>query len=150
MATEEIWALNSQNNQNEIIRLLSQDANLNQDTKRGLQKLTVTLNSWQQELNKAFNEIVIPHLVEQDVHEMNLLHKAKQEKQEQIRANMRSFWLSQNNAAAAARVPQVEKSLHTKHIILKNDFVIKGFDPSKGTYIEPLLLEGKVAVSDYL
>ena len=117
MATEEIWALNSQNNQNEIIRLLSQDANLNQDTKRGLQKLTVTLNSWQQELNKAFNEIVIPHLVEQDVHEMNLLHKAKQEKKEQIRANMRSFWLSQNNAAAAARVPQVEKSLYTKHII---------------------------------
>ena len=81
---------------------------------------------------------------------MNLLHKAKQEKQERIRENMRSFWLSQNNAAAAARVPQVEKSLYTKHIILKNDFVIKGFDPSKGTYIEPLLWEGKVAVSDFL
>ena len=142
MATEEIWAFNSQNNQNEIIRLLSQDVNLNQDTKRGLRKLTVNVNSWQQELTRVFNEIEIPHLGEQDVHEMNLLHKAKQEKQEKIRENMRSFWLSQNNAAAAARVPQGEKSLYTKHIILKNDFVIKGFDPSKGTYIEPLLWEG--------
>ena len=44
MATEEIWAFNSQNNQNEIIRLLSQDVNLNQETKRGLQKLTVNVN----------------------------------------------------------------------------------------------------------
>ena len=124
MATEEIWAFNSQNNQNEIIRLLSQDVNLNQETKRGLQKLTVNVNSWQQELTRVFNGIEIPHLREQDIHEMNLLHKAKQEKQEKIKKNIRSFWLSQNNAAAAARVPQVEKSLYTKHIILKNDFVI--------------------------
>ena len=38
MATDEILAFNSQNNQNEIIRLLSQDVNLNQETKQGLQK----------------------------------------------------------------------------------------------------------------
>ena len=55
---------------------------------------------------------------------MNLLHKAKQEKQEKIRENMRSFWLSQNNAAAAARVPQVEKSLYTKHIISSSKALI--------------------------
>ena len=82
MATEEIWAFNSQNNQNEIIRILSQDVNLNQETKQGLQKLTINVNSWQQELTRLFNEIEIPHLGEQDVHKMNLLHKAKQEKQE--------------------------------------------------------------------
>ena len=34
MATDEILAFNSQNNQNEIIRLLAQDVNLNQETKR--------------------------------------------------------------------------------------------------------------------
>ena len=71
-----------------IIRILSQDVNLNQETKRGLQKLTVNVNSWQQELTRVFNEIEIPHLGEQDVHEMNLLHKAKQEKQEKIREIM--------------------------------------------------------------
>ena len=76
----EIWAFNSQNNQNKIIRLLTQDVNLNQETKQGLQKLTINVNSWQQELTRLFNEIEIPHLGEQDVHEMNLLHKAKQEK----------------------------------------------------------------------
>ena len=57
MATEEIWAFNSQNNQNEIIRLLSQDVNLNKETKRGLQKLTVNVNSWQQDLTRVLNEI---------------------------------------------------------------------------------------------
>ena len=43
MATEEIWAFNSQNNQNEIIQLLSQDVNLTQETKRGLQKHKKTI-----------------------------------------------------------------------------------------------------------
>ena len=125
MATDEILAFNSQNNQNEIIRLLTQDVNLNQETKRGLQKLTVNLNSWQQELTRIFDEIDIPRLSEQDVHELNLLHKAKQERQEKIRDN--------NNARAAALVPPVEKSLYTKHVTLKNDFVVKGFDPATGT-----------------
>ena len=95
-------------------------------------------------------EIEIPRLAEQDVHELNLLHKAEQKRQDKIRENMRNFWLAQNNAQAAARVPPVEKSLYTKHVILKNDFVIKGFDPATGTYIQPLLWEGKVAVSDFL
>ena len=94
MATDEILAFNSQNNQNEIIRLLAQDVNLNQETKRGLQKLTVNVNSWQQELTRVFDEIEIPRLAEQDVHELNLLHKAKQELQDKIRENMRNFWLS--------------------------------------------------------
>ena len=84
MATDEILAFNSQNNQNEIIRLLTQDVNLHQETKRGLQKLTVNLNSWQQELTRLFDEIVIPRYAEQDVHEINLLHKAKQDRQKQI------------------------------------------------------------------
>ena len=150
MATDEILAFNSQNNQNEIIRLLAQDVNLNQETKRGLQKLTVNVNSWQQELTRIFDEIEIPRLAEQDVHELNLLHKAKQERQDKIRENMRNFWLAQNNARAAARVPPVEKSLYTKHVILKNDFVIKGFDPATGTYLQPLLWEGKVSVSDFI
>ena len=72
MATDEILAFNSQQNQNEIIRLLAQDVNLNQETKRGLQKLTVNINSWQQELTKIFDEIAIPRLAEEDVHELNL------------------------------------------------------------------------------
>ena len=150
MATDEILAFNSQNNQNEIIRLLTQDVNLNQETKRGLQKLTVNLNSWQQELTRIFDEIDIPRYSEQDVHEINLLHKAKQERQDKIRENMRLFWLAQNNAQAAARVPSAEKSLFTKHVILKNDFVVKGFDPATGTYIQPLLWEGKVSVADFI
>ena len=66
MATDEILAFNSQNNQNEIIRSLAQDV-----------KLTVNVNFWQQELTRVFNEIEIPRLGEQDVHELNLLHKAK-------------------------------------------------------------------------
>ena len=111
MATEEVLAFNNQTNQNEIIRLLSQDANLHQETKRGLQKLTVNLNSWQQELTRLFDEIVIPRYTEQDVHEINLLHKARHERQQQIRDNMRAFWLAQNNARAAALVPAVEKSI---------------------------------------
>ena len=135
MATEEVLAFNSQNNQNEIIRLLTQDVNLHQETKRGLQKLTVNLNSWQQELTRLFDEIDIPRYAEQDVHEINLLNKAKQERQQQIRDNMRAFWLAQNNARAAALVPAVEKSLYTKHVTLKNDFLVKGFDPATGTYI---------------
>ena len=150
MATDEVLAFNSQNNQNEIIRLLTQDVNLHQETKRGLQKLTVNLNSWQQELTRLFDEIDIPRYAEQDVHEINLLNKAKQERQQQIRDNMRAFWLAQNNARAAALVPAVEKSLYTKHVTLKNDFVVKGFDPATGTYIQPLLWEGKVCVADFI
>ena len=150
MATEEVLAFNSQNNQNEIIRLLTQDANLHQETKRGLQKLTVNLNSWQQELTRLFDEIVIPLYTEQDVHEINLLHKARQERQQQIRDNMRAFWLARNDARAAALVPAMDKPLYTKHIILKNDFLVKGFDPVTGTYIQPLLWEGKVSVADFL
>ena len=84
MATDEILAFNIQNNQNEIIWLLAQDVNLNQETKRGLQKLTVNVNSWQQELTRIFDEIEIPRLAEQDVHELNLLHKAKQDRQDNI------------------------------------------------------------------
>ena len=68
MAADEVLAFNSQNNQNEIIRLLTQDVNLHQETKRGLQKLTVKLNSWQQELTRLFDEIDIPRYTEQDVH----------------------------------------------------------------------------------
>ena len=150
MATEEVLAFNSQNNQNEIIRLLSQDVNLHQETKRGLQKLTVNLNSWQQELTRLFDGIVIPLYTEQNVHEINLLHKARHEKQQQIRDNMRAFWLAQNNARAAALVPAVDKPLYTKHVTLKNDFLVKGFDPATGTYLQPLLWEGKVCVADFI
>ena len=149
MATDEVLAFNSQNNQNEIIRLLTQDVNLHQETKRGLQKLTVKLNSWQQELTRLFDEIDIPRYTEQDVHEFNLLHKARQEKLQQSRDNMRAYWQAQNNLAAAALVPAVDKPLYTKHVILKNDFLVKGFDPITGTYHQPLLWEGKVSVADF-
>ena len=58
MATEEILAFNSQNNQNEIIRSLTQDVNLNQETKEGLQKSTINVNSWQQELSRLLLELL--------------------------------------------------------------------------------------------
>ena len=79
MAAEEVLAFHSQTNQNEIIRLLSQDANLHPETKRGLQQLKVDLNSWQQELTRLFSAIVIPRY-KQDVHELNLVHKARHER----------------------------------------------------------------------
>ena len=63
---------------------------------------------------------------------------------------MRAFWLARNDARAAALVPAMDKPLYTKHIILKNDFLVKGFDPVTGTYIQPLLWEGKVSVADFL
>ena len=77
--------------------MLTSYVNLDQETKQGLQKLTINVNSWQQELSRLFTGIEIPPLGEQDVHEINLLHKAKQEKQDRIKENMRKFWLSQNN-----------------------------------------------------
>ena len=148
-AADEVLAFNNQNNQNEIIRLLTQDINLHQETKRGLQKLTVKLNSWQQELTRLFDAIDIPRYNEQDVHEFNLLHKARQEEQQQRRDNMRAYWQAQNNPNAAALVPAVDKPIYTKHVILKNDFLVKGFDPIARSYIQPLLWEGKVSVADF-
>ena len=148
-AADEVLAFNNQNNQNEIIRLLTQDVNLHQETKRGLQKLTVKLNSWQQELTRLFDAIDIQLYNEQDLHEFNLLFKAELEKQQQRRDNMRAYWQAQNDPNASARVPNVDKPIYTKHIILKNDFLVKGYDPITKSYLQPLLWEGKVSVADF-
>ena len=150
MAAEEVLAFHSQTNQNEIIRLLSQDANLHPETKRGLQNLSININSWQTELRRLYAAIVIPRYTEQDVHELNLLHKARHERHKLIRDNMRAYWMAQNNPRAAALIPAMDEPLYTKHIILKTDYLVKGFDPMTGTYMHPLLWEGKVSVTDFL
>ena len=125
---------------NELLKVLSNDPNLSDATKKAFGKISHKSNTWKTEIEGLWKAVEFPTLSESDIIRMNCVWKKDIESKNKIRENQRQFWLSQGNEQAAALIPDiVDSSMSAKECVVKSDVRCQGWIPREKAYTTILI-----------
>ena len=120
---------------NELLKVLSNDPNLSDASKKAFGKISQKSNTWKTEIEDIWKAVEFPTLSESDIIRMNCVWKKDIESKNKIRENQRQFWLSQGNEQAAALIPDIlDTSMHAKSCVVRSEVRCQGWLPREKVY----------------
>ena len=136
---------------NELLKALTEDPGIGDDTKRICQKLKYKSNQWQSELREMWASAVFPAFDQADILKLNTSHHKNCQRLNTARQNQRNFYSNQGHHATASLIPDVpDDSVTSKHgAIVQDDFRSQGWNPLQREYVT-IAYHKKASLDDML
>ena len=100
---------------NELLKVLSSDPNLSNETKKAFNKISHKSNTWKNEIEGLWREVEFPTMSESDIIRLNCVWRKDIESKNKVRENQRQYYLSVGNEQAASLIPDILDSSGLYH-----------------------------------